>query len=112
MAMRAQELFPTAYQDIQSIASGDLPVKGMVRENVMFWAALQIRVVSYAGGNGLLSGLAARHDRSSAGNVSLRDYEIRQGESGHGNRPEDKEVSHGQCVAHDEFERGEIPKWR
>ena len=42
----------------------------------------------------------------------MRDYEIRQGESGHGNRPEDQEVFHGQGVAHDQFERGEIAKGR
>jgi len=56
------------------------------------------------------AGLAVRYGRSSAGNVSLRDYEIRQGESGHCNRPEDQEIIHGQWVAHDEFERGEIAK--
>ena len=55
---------------------------------------------------------ASRHGRSLAGNVSVRDYEIRHGESGQGNRPEDQEIFHGQWVAHDQFERGEIPKGR
>ena len=52
------------------------------------------------------------HGRSSAGDVSLRNYEIRHGESGQGNRPKDQEIFHGQRVAHDQFERGEIPEWR
>ena len=59
-----------------------------------------------------LAELAARHGRSSAGNVSLRDDGIRQGEPGHGNSREDHEIFHGQGVAHDQFERGEILKGR
>jgi hypothetical protein len=42
----------------------------------------------------------------------VRDYEIRQGESGQDNRPEDQKIFHGQWFAHDEFEWGEILEWR
>ena len=48
----------------------------------------------------------------SAGNVSVRDDGIRQGKSGQGNGPENQEIIHGQRVAHDQFKRGEILKWR
>jgi hypothetical protein len=58
----------------------------------------------------VLRGLAVRRGLSSAGNIYVRDYEIRQGESGEGNRPEDQEIFHGQWVAHDQFEWGEIAK--